>query len=233
MASNPTGHGPTGYDSTPIPRQPFGAAPTSKPTSKPKSVAKKRTAAWSRWLHVYLSMLSFLVVLFFSVTGITLNHADWFDGQQAETKRTGTLPAAWVNVPDTARIKKLEIVELLRSKYALRGAVSEFRMEDEQCAVSFKGPGYSADAFINRKDGTFELTELRQGLVAVLNDLHKGRDSGTGWSWVIDLSAGFLTLVSLSGLVMLFFLKNKRVRGLLVAVVGGALCYLAYALLVP
>ncbi|GAB2846740.1 PepSY-associated TM helix domain-containing protein [Hymenobacter ruber] len=216
-----------------FPQKPFGAAPTGSPAGKPKSVAKKRTASWSRWLHVYLSMLSFLVVLFFSVTGITLNHADWFDGQEVETKRTGTLPAAWVNVPDTARINKLAIVERLRSQYALRGAVSEFRMEDEQCSVSFKGPGYSADAFINRKDGTFELTELRQGLVAVLNDLHKGRDSGAGWSWVIDLSAGFLTLVSLSGLVMLFFLKNKRVRGLLVAVVGGALCYLAYGLLVP
>ena len=217
----------------PLPPRPFGAAPTRSPAGKPKSELKKQTAAWSRWLHVYLSMVSFLVVLFFSVTGITLNHAAWFDGQQTETKRTGTVPAAWVNVPDTARIKKLEIVELLRSKYSLKGAVSDFEIQDDECSVSFKGPGYSADAFINRKDGTFELTELRQGLVAVLNDLHKGRDSGPGWSWVIDLSAGFLVLVSLSGLVMLFFLKNKRVQGLLVAVVGGALCYLAYALLVP
>ena len=31
-----------------------------------------------RWLHVYLSMISLAVVLFFSVTGITLNHPDWF-----------------------------------------------------------------------------------------------------------------------------------------------------------
>ncbi|MCI1187019.1 PepSY-associated TM helix domain-containing protein [Hymenobacter sp. DH14] len=219
--------------SSPAPFVPTAGRSTGSPAGPPKSKLKKRTASWSRWLHVYLSMVSFFVVLFFSVTGITLNHADWFDGQQAETKRTGAVPAAWVHVPDTARINKLAIVELLRSKYALRGAVSEFEMQDDQCAVSFKGPGYSADAFINRQDGTFELTELRQGLVAVLNDLHKGRDTGAGWSWVIDLSAGFLTLVSLSGLVMLFFLKNKRVRGLLVAVVGGALCWLAYALLVP
>ena len=228
MANSPTGDAPA-----PFPPKPIGSAPAGRPAGKPKSALKKRTAAWSRWLHVYLSMVSFLVVLFFSVTGITLNHAAWFDGQQTETKRTGAVPAAWVNVPDTARIKKLEIVELLRSKYHLKGAVSDFEMEDDQCAVSFKGPGYSADAFINRQTGAFELTELRQGLVAVLNDLHKGRDSGPGWSWVIDLSAGFLTLVSLSGLVMLFFLKNKRVQGLLVALIGGALCYLAYALLVP
>ncbi|GAB3849954.1 PepSY-associated TM helix domain-containing protein [Hymenobacter terrigena] len=230
MANSPTGYAPKPF----VPTATGGGRATRSPAGKPKSSElKKRTASWSRWLHVYLSMLSFLVVLFFAVTGLTLNHADWFDGQPRETKRTGTLPVAWVNVPDTARINKLAIVERLRSQYALRGAVSDFEIQDDQCSVSFKGPGYSADAFINRQDGTFELTELRQGLVAVLNDLHKGRDSGPGWSWVIDLSAGFLTLVSLSGLVMLFFLKNKRVRGLLVAVVGGALCYLAYALLVP
>ncbi len=92
---------------------------------------------------------------------------------------------------------------------------------------------YSADAFINRKDGTFKLTELRLGLIALLNDLHKGRDSGKGWSWLIDVSAGFLTLVSLSGLVMLFFLKKKRLGGLMMVIIGAVLCYLIYWLWVP
>ena len=202
------------------------------PVVPPKSALKRQTASFSRWLHLYLSMLSFGVVLFFAVTGLTLNHADWFDGQAVETKRPGILPAAWVSTPDTARLKRLEVVELLRSKYGVKGAVSEFLIEDDQCSVSFKGPGYSADASINRHDGTFQLKEQRLGLVAVLNDLHKGRDSGKGWSWVIDVSAGFLTIVSLSGLVMLFFMKNKRVRGILVAVAGGVVCGGLYWLLV-
>ncbi len=207
--------------------------PAPKAGDKAKQVWRKRTAAWSRGLHLYLSMLSFLAVLFFAATGLTLNHADWFDDQQVERKVTGTVPAAWVNTPDTAAIKKLQIVERLRRQYRVQGYVSEFRMEDNQCAISFKGPGYSADAFLNRHDGTFQLTEQRLGLVAVLNDLHKGRDSGAGWGWLLDVSASFLTLVSLSGLAMLFFLKNKRATGLLVAILGGAICYLVYALWVP
>lgn len=207
--------------------------PAAVAAPKPKQVWRKRTASFSRWLHLYLSMLTFFVVLFFSLTGLTLNHAEWFDGQQVERKFTGAVPAAWVNVPDTARIKKLEIVEALRNRHHIKGAVSDFVMEDDQCAVSFKGPGYSADAFLNRHDGTYQLTETRLGLVAVLNDLHKGRDSGPGWSWLIDLSAGFLALVSLSGLVMLFFLKNKRVKGVLVAILGGAVCWVLYWFLVP
>jgi hypothetical protein len=50
---------------------------------------------------------------------------------------------------------------------------------------------------------------------------------------VIDVSTVFLTVVSLSGLVMLFFLKKKRVLGILVALGGGVLCGALYWLLVP
>jgi uncharacterized protein len=204
-----------------------------KQTKSRKFIWKKRTAAWSRWLHLYLSMLSFLIVLFFAVTGITLNHTEWFDGKQVEKKVEGTLPVSWVNNADTSKIKKLEIVEFFRNKYGIKGYLSDFFVDDEQCSVSFKGPGYSADAFINRKDGSMQLTELRLGLVAVLNDLHKGRDSGKTWSWMIDISAIFLTLVSVTGLLMLLFLKKRRLSGLIITLVGGAISYLIYLLWVP
>jgi len=200
---------------------------------RPKSDLEKKTASFSRWLHIYLSMLSFVVVLFFSVTGLTLNHANWFEGKEVERKSSGNVPIAWVNVADTTQIKKLEIVELLRKTYGVKGYVSEFLIQDDQCFISFKGPGYSADASIARKDGKFDLTELKSGLGAVLNDLHKGRDTGKGWSWLIDASAIFLILISLSGLVMLLFLKKKKVSGLVAAFLGGAICWLIYYLLVP
>ena len=215
--------------------------PTKKPQvttssaakKKPKKGIKKQTATFSRWLHVYLSMVSFIIVLFFAVTGITLNHAEWFDGKQVEKKVQGNVPLDWVNTPDTGRIRKLEIVELFRNTYGIKGYVSDFLIDDGQCSVSFKGPGYSADASINRKDGTFKLKELRLGLVAVLNDLHKGRDSGKAWSWVLDISAVFLTLISLTGLVMLCFLKKRRLTGFILVVVGGLVGYLVYVIWVP
>lgn len=209
------------------------------PAAKPKKsyernfLLKKRTASFSRWLHLYLSMFSFIVVLFFAVTGLTLNHTEWFDGKEVENKFEGKLPVEWVNNADTSQIKKLEIVELLRKQYHITGYVSDFYIQDGECSVAFKGPGYSAGAFINREDGTFQLTELKLGVFAVLNDLHKGRDSGKGWSLLIDISAIFLTIVSLSGLVMLFFLKKKRVAALAIALIGGVACYLVYKIWVP
>ncbi|HEY6954058.1 MAG TPA: PepSY-associated TM helix domain-containing protein [Flavisolibacter sp.] len=201
--------------------------------TKRKSRWKKRTAALSRWLHLYLSMVCFVVVLFFAVTGLTLNHTEWFDGKQVEKKYEGKLPVAWVNNADTSKVQKLDIVEFLRSRYGVKGYVSDFLIEDEQISVSFKGPGYSADAFVKRNDGSLQLSELRMGVFAVLNDLHKGRDSGKGWGWLIDVSAVLLTLVSLTGLLMLLFLKKRRLNGLIVTVVGGIICYLIYLLYVP
>lgn len=204
-------------------------------TKNKKSVGmKKDVAKLSRWLHIYLSMVSFAIVLFFSFTGLTLNHPSWFGGdKQIEEKHKGKLNVKWVNQPDTNKIAKLEIVEFLRNKYKVKGAVSEFRIEEYDVTVTFKGPAYSCDAFIDRESGTYEITEIKMGVIALWNDLHKGRDSGKGWSWVIDGSAIFLILVSLTGLILLLFIKKKRVSGLVTLVFGLVISYLIYLIFVP
>ncbi|MBO0949389.1 PepSY-associated TM helix domain-containing protein [Fibrella forsythiae] len=207
-------------------------SPSSGSTSKKGSPSwQRQLAATSRWLHIYLSMASFVIVLFFAVTGLTLNHADWFDDQSTEQELTGKLTPAWVNPTDTAAINKLAVVEFLRTTHGIKGALSEFRIDDRECSVSFRGPGYTADAFVDREDGTYKLTEARLGLVAIINDLHKGRDTGKGWSWVIDGSAIFMTLISATGLIILLFLRKRRVIGLILAVLGTLLCYGAYMLI--
>ncbi len=190
---------------------------------------KRQLAVLSRWLHIYLSMLSFGVLLFFAVTGLTLNHTEWFSGAQRTVQIKGRLPGAWLQ----GRVAKLEIVEQLRKIHHVPGTLSDFRIEEAQCSVSFKGPAYTADIFIDRKTGIYDLTETRMGFVALLNDLHKGRDSGRAWAWVIDLSAGLMILVSFSGLILIFYLQKRFVSGLLTLGGGALACYLAYLLWVP
>lgn len=99
--------------------------------------------------------------------------------------------------------------------------------------MSFKGPGYSADAFIDRATGRYELMETRLGLVAILNDLHKGRDTGSGWRVAIDVSAGLLVFIALSGLVLLYFVHKHRVAGALALVAGAMIAYGVYRSFVP
>ncbi|MDB5144764.1 MAG: hypothetical protein JWQ66_3477 [Mucilaginibacter sp.] len=204
-----------------------------KEEKAPKAVWKKRIASISRWLHIYLSMVSFVIILFFAVTGLTLNHAEWFDGNGQIKKYDGKVQLKWIKVKDTATIAKLEIVQFLKHNHHIKGDVSDFIIDDDQCSVSFKGPGYSADAFINRDNGKYTITETSLGLVAVMNDLHKGRDTGKKWSYLIDIAAIFLTLLSLTGIIMICFMKKKRVNGFMLVIVGALLCYLVYYFLAP
>jgi len=173
-------------------------------------------------------MLSFAILLFFAVTGLTLNHAEWFDSQQRPALYHGTLNKGWVNTSDPGAVAKDELVNYFRRTYRTKGALSDFHVDGEQCEVLFKGPGYEADATIDRATGNFDLTVSPFSLVAVLNDLHKGRDTGKKWSAVIDFSAALMTLVSLTGFTLIFFLNKRRFSGFVLIAVGALLCFLIY-----
>jgi len=198
-----------------------------------KHIWKKRTVTWARWLHIYLSMACFGILFFFAVTGLTLNHQDWFAGQQRTATFKGTMDRAWVRPPAGKEPGKLEIVERLRTAHGIKAALTDFRVDDAQLSVNFKGPGYTADTFIDRDSGAYELTETRMGWGAIINDLHKGRDSGHVWSVLIDLSAVLMTFVSVTGLALIFFLAKWRRSGLIALGAGAAVCCSLYLIFVP
>ncbi len=192
---------------------------------------RRRTAIVTRWLHIYLSMVSFAVVLFFAVTGLTLNHAEALSHGEKVTELHGKLTAQELGPADNP--DKLAIVEHIRNAHAIHGAVSDMRVEDEEISFSFRGPGYSADTTVDRPGGAYTVVETRNGFIAVINDLHKGRDTGKVWSAVIDVSAVLLTLVSVTGLVLIFFVYKRRLSGLILAGAATLLCVLLYKIYVP
>lgn len=187
-----------------------------------------RVAKTARWLHIYLSMVSFAIILFFAVTGLTLNHPDWFSGAVKNRLARGTLDKSLLAAPS-----QRALAQALTSREHLHGTVDDFRADDSEITLSFKAPGYSADATIDRQRGTYSVIEVRDGFVAVINDLHKGRDAGKAWSLLIDVSAILLTCVSLTGLVILWFIYRRRLSGLMICAAGFALCLLVYKIFVP
>ncbi|HEY8968801.1 MAG TPA: PepSY-associated TM helix domain-containing protein [Puia sp.] len=191
---------------------------------------KRNLPRLTRWLHIYLSMLSFAVVFFFAITGLTLNHAERFNGQMHVREKKGKVDRNWTNAQDTLKIGKLQIVESLRRENSITAPLRDLRIDDAQIGLSFKGPGYEADVFVDRETGEYELTETSGGLIGIINDLHKGRDTGTAGSVFVDISAILLALVSLTGLLLLLFLRRKRLSGLLVAAFGLILCWLVYVI---
>jgi uncharacterized protein len=113
------------------------------------SVPKKRNPSaqiykWARWLHVYISTGTLLLVLFFSLTGITLNHPDWMLGSRdiSETLE-GTLPSSW-KTGDT--VNWLDVAEYLRNELGVHGEVSDYRNDDSEAQISFNAPGLVHDS---------------------------------------------------------------------------------------
>jgi hypothetical protein len=193
---------------------------------------KRRVAKYSRWLHIYVSMTSFVIVLFFAVTGWTLNHPDTFGGLERRRQAAGSIDTKLTNTGGVEPAKR-EIVEAVQRDQRVGGALSDFRVDDEQISLAFKGPGYMADAAVDRRSGKYEFSESRLGPIAMLNDLHKGRDTGSAWKLLIDVSAGLLTFISLSGLVLLYFIHKHRVAGFVLLLAGGAVTALIVWAWVP
>ena len=190
----------------------------------------RRLPHWVRWLHVYVSMFGCCSTLLFAVTGLTLNHADWFeDGEPSVRVAAGELPRTDL----VGDVDRLQVAESLRAAHHLRGTVTTFSLDDEQCLIVWKGPGYSADVTVARDTGAYRLEESRRSWLAVLDDLHKGRDCGPVWAIAIDVAAIVLAALSATGLWLLLYLKKRRRTGLLVALGGAVLLFCGYAIGTP
>ncbi len=194
--------------------------------------SKLHLAGAVRWLHTYLSLIGFAAVLFFAVTGLTLNHATWFEsGAEQERTQILALPEKLLPVGVEPDAEALE--SWARTEFKLRGDLNDSSFDPQHASIVFKAPGYSADVEIDVAKRTATLHETKLNSWAVLDDLHKGRDSGSTWAWVIDISAIVIAVSALTGIWLLFYVKRRRLAGFLVAVVGLAVLALVAWLWTP
>ena len=201
---------------TSIPRPaPTRARVRTRPPKSTRATGQK----WSRRLHSWFSMTSLLVVLFFAVTGITLNHPTWFGASTPQTQTsTGTLPASAVR---DGSADPLAISEYLRSDLGVTGQVTAHAETAVGGTIDYEGPGTTASVQYSSTSGAYTLTTTSYGLVGVLNDLHKGRHTGSSLSWLIDISGGLLTLVAATGLILQLYIRRSRRAGLVLGGIGA------------
>ena len=203
---------------------PEGSAALDGTSNRPVRRKRSRSAFWQKWsriIHAYSSMVALLLVLFFGITGITLNHPDWtFGDEPTTTTETGTFDFA---VAPDGQVDYLKVSEALRDQYAISAPVSDYQTTGTQGSISYRAPGYAADATFATDTGKYTVTIEQQGWVGVMNDLHKGRDANSSWKWAIDVAGALLVLIALSGLLLQLFLKRRRRSALVLAGVGVAI----------
>ena len=183
-----------------------------------RAILRGRIHGFARWAHIYLSMVGFVIILLFSATGLTLNHPEWLKEDARTQIARGRLPAR--EAAQLGNGSLTTTAEWLQHNQHLRGHLHDSQCDADQCTLSYRAPGYSADIFVGAKTGSYTATIVSNGWLAALNDLHRGRDAGTGWSVALDSAAVLLILISCSGLLLVMFLHRRLAFALLLLLLG-------------
>ena len=208
------------------------------------SLKNKKVQLWARRLHIYVSMALLLVVLFFSLTGITLNRPHLYVSDSPNVDRN------ILSIPDRFfvleqgkfSVDKIPLLNYLATEGKLSGKPSAMQMFSEveegelvegELSLDYKGPGYNSTVFIDMVTQEAEIEITHYGAIAVLNDLHKGRNSGEVWAWFIDISALLMVFFVLTGVCLLVPKKKSFSLGLKWTAFGSMVTLLIYLFAVP
>jgi hypothetical protein len=206
---------PTGTQATPA-----SSASTTNTPHDGAHLPGARRAVWLRQLHQWhwiSSALCLMAMLLFSITGFTLNHASQIESKPRVTRQKAELPAALRAELQTFAEKHADktlplppqVAAWAADRFALQldGARAEWSEEDAYVAL----PRPGGDAWLRiGVDGKAEVELTDRGWISWLNDLHKGRNAGTAWSWFIDIFAGACLVFCVTGFLILYYHAGNR-----------------------
>lgn len=195
---------------------------------------KKAKARWLKQLHQWhwvSSALCLVCMVLFSVTGITLNHATQIDGEPKVEELTAALPEpllAELNRQDQGALPR-PLRDWLRRDQGIDVNDREAEWSGQEVYLAMPRAGGDAWLAIDRNSGEVLYENTDRGWIAFLNDLHKGRDTGTVWRWFIDIFAVATLLFAFTGLALMFLHSRRRPATWPVTALGLVLPWLLIA----
>lgn len=179
---------------------------------------KKKKAFWLKQLHSWhwiSSAISLIGLLLFAFTGITLNHAADVEGSPQTVEKSATLPAALRtqvapdDAPDSKKPLPAPIAAWVEKEIGARSA-GDAEWSADEIYLALPRPGGDGWVSIDRQSGQVTSESTSRGWISYLNDLHKGRNTGTAWKWFIDIFAAACFLFAMTGLLLLQLHAAKR-----------------------
>lgn len=161
-----------------------------------------------RQWHWISSAICLVGMLLFAITGITLNHAGQIEARPQVAHRQAQLPADLLAAlaaapPAPGAPLPEDLHRWLEDTLDIRLAGREPEWSDGELYVALPRPGGDAWLALDLASGALEYESTGRGWIALFNDLHKGRHTGTAWAWFIDVFAVGCVIFSLSGLLLM------------------------------
>jgi len=163
----------------------------------------KSTLSISRLIHIYVSMALLTLLLFFSVTGITLNHPEWFSERKADTNEKELMvDFLLIESPPLSLQQIVNVSEYVEKKLSISLQNSVIESTEDELFYSLKKAGKNTAITIDLTSGELFFEHTDYGWWALMNDLHKGRNTSIFWGWIIDITSALCIIFSLSGFIL-------------------------------
>jgi len=171
---------------------------------------------WIRIIHWILGAYILTALTFFAATGFMLNHGAWFERDPIETQWQANLPddlplpalSDDENAPTPALSPKLTAWLAERSPYPMH--TYTLKAEPPQLILETSAPGSEASITIDSETRSVEYSGRKNGIISLLNNLHKGRHAPRIWHLFMDSFAILTVLVAVSGLALLVYYRKQR-----------------------
>ncbi|WP_232476040.1 PepSY-associated TM helix domain-containing protein [Flavisphingomonas formosensis] len=191
------------------------------PIPIPSASVKKRRISRGWWLkqlhtwHWISAAVSLVGMLMFAITGVTLNHAASIPATPKVVDRSAKLPASLLRMlKPTPKASDAPmpapVAEAIAGAVGLDPSGRAAEWSDSEVYVAMPRPGGDAWVSVDRATGEIKSETTSQGLVSLLNDLHKGRNTGLAWRLFIDAFAAAAILFTGTGLLLLQFHAKHR-----------------------
>lgn len=182
-------------------------------------MARSRRAFWIKQFYAWhwiSSAVCLFSMLLFAITGITLNHAGQIRAETELVEKESTLPpelmpllVAEDDAPENAPLPR-ELRRWLEEELDVSIGGRRVEWSDYEVYIGMPRPGGDAWISIDRETGELLFEDANRGLIAYLNDLHKGRNTGVVWMWFLDIFSVAAVIFCLTGLCLLFVHAKRR-----------------------
>ncbi len=210
------------------------AAKTAKPKTRAGSL-KGEVYRQARLWHGWLSALAFLALMFFSATGLILNHPEWLKAaaEKAPAETTVALTPAELAAAQKAADPSRALVAAVGRHVHLLGAYQSGEAMDGEAQIRTEGVRGASDIVVDLSSGKAQVSTQKADAVTLLNDLHRGKNAGAAWKLIIDASAILVLALSLVGYVLFFSLRFRLRTGLILTGVSLAVLIGVFLAMVP
>jgi len=176
-------------------------------------------AFWTKQFYLWhwvSSALALVGMLFFAVTGSTLNHAGQISAKPRITEKRLVLPPELISAiqagpkKETRQVLPDAVSAWLDNQFSVTVGARLAQWSADEVHLDLPRPGGDAWLNLDRETGeaTYEVTS--RGFISYLNDLHKGRHTGFAWFLFLDVFSVACVVFCLTGLALLWVHSRRR-----------------------